>query len=263
MIARIVDKLTGIYAVIFSKGVLSKVNNVLLKAALRARGYNNFRNYGESGESFFIEKVLAPTNPKLCIDIGANVGDFSKEILEKTTASVISFEPLPPAFEILKKSVSVYGDRVAIENRGVGEKAETLEIHYDLDALSRASFSEDVKKVSYVSNELKVEVPVITLDEYCAENSITEVDFVKIDTEGFEAEIFKGAARVFGEIKPRFIQIEFNWHQLFRNTTLNYFAERLPDYEVYQLLPNGWVKRDPKHPLANIFEFSNFIFVLK
>ena len=95
------------------------------------------------------------------------------------------------------------------------------------------------------------------------ENGIKEIDFIKIDTEGFESEVFEGAKRVLGDIKPNFIQIEFNWHQMFRNKTLNYFAEMLPDYEVYQLIPNGWIKRDPKHPHTNIYEFSNFVFVRK
>ena len=90
---------------------------------------------------------------------------------------------------------------------------------------------------------------------------VQNTDFIKIDVEGYEAEVFKGAERVLREIKPRFIQIEFNWHQLFRNTALHYFSEQLPDYEVFQLLPNGWIARDPRSPLSNIFEFSNFVFV--
>ncbi len=245
------------------KPELNELTGVLLQESLSARGYNNFQNNYLSGESFFIENILAPSNPKLCFDIGANIGAYTKEILEKTQASVVSFEPMPTAFEMLKKNVADFEGRIVVENKGVGARSETLTIHYNPNALAHASFSEDVKNVSYVSNEMKAEVPVTTLDEYCAENSITEVDFIKIDTEGFEAEVFEGALHVFGGIKPRFIQIEFNWHQLFRNTSLNYFAEKLPDYEVYQLLPNGWIIRDPKDPLTNIYHFSNFVFVLK
>ena len=92
---------------------------------------------------------------------------------------------------------------------------------------------------------------------------IKEIDLIKIDTEGFEAEVFEGAKKTFTIIKPKFIQMEFNWHQIFRNTSLNFFAEKLPDYDVYQLIPNGWVKRDPKDPLVNIYLFSNFVFVRK
>lgn len=258
-----INLMGGLYAKLFSRGMFAKLNSLLLHFALRARGYNNFRNNDESGESFFIEKILAPTNPKLCIDIGANVGRYTVELLEKTNSRVISFEPLPTAFKELINATRNLAERVVLENKGVGRKEETLTIHYNPEALAHASFSEEVKKVSYVSNEDRIEVPVTTLDDYCRENNITEIDLVKIDTEGFESEVFEGALNTFTKIKPKFIQIEFNWHQLFRNTSLNYFAERLPNYNVYQLVHSSWVKRDAKDPLTNIYHFLNFIFVRK
>ena len=255
--------ISSIYTKLFSRGIFSKINNRLLSYALRARGYNNFRNNDESGENFFINTILAPTNPKICIDIGANVGGYTIELLKKTNSRVVSFEPVPTAFQQLVEITKNFEERVMLENKGVGSKEEKLTIHYNSNALAHASFSEEIKKVSYVSNEEKVEVAVITLDGYCEENSIDTIDLVKIDTEGFESEVFEGAKNTFVNIKPKFIQIEFNWHQLFRNTSLNYFAEQLPEYDVYQLIPNGWVKRDARDPLTNIYAFSNFIFVRK
>jgi FkbM family methyltransferase len=240
---------------------LSQVTDFLLTQALCARGYNNFRNSEESGEAFFIKSVLAPTSPKLCLDIGANVGNYTCELLRATNSKVISFEPLPGAFRSMQEQVREFSDRVILENKGVGAANEDLVIHFSPNALSQASFSEEVKNVSYVSNEEQALVPVVTLDSYCQEHQISEIDFIKIDTEGYEAEVFKGAERVLHEIKPKFIQIEFNWHQLFRNTSLHYFSELLPEYQVFQLLPNGWINRDPRSPLSNIFEFSNFVFV--
>jgi hypothetical protein len=105
---------------------------------------------------------------------------------------------------------------------------------------------------------MKTDVEVVTLDSYCAEKSIKIIDFIKIDVEGFEPEVFKGASEVFNKIQPKFIQIEFNWHHLFRNTSLLYFSEKLPNYDCYQLIYDGWIKRDP---LTNIYHFSNFVFV--
>ena len=249
------------YIELCSDPEFSRANDYILEFTLRARGYNNWRSSEESGERFFIEKILAPTNPKLCIDIGANVGGYTIDVLSRTKANVISFEPLPAAFEKLVNATHDFKERVKLENRGIGKEADTLAIHYNPNALAHASFSEDVKKVSYVSNDEKVNVQVITLDTYCEENENEEIDLVKIDTEGFESEVFQGARKTFLSIRPRFIQVEFNWHQLFRNTTLNYFAEQLPAYEVYQLVANGWIKRDPKDSLANIYQYSNFIFV--
>jgi FkbM family methyltransferase len=250
-----------LYARFFSSGILVKINNFLLSACLCARGYNNFQNNKISGESFFIKKILAPTNPKLIFDIGANVGNYSKELLENTNAKIYSFEPVPDTYRLLKKALSMYNNRSIVENKGVGSENKVLPIHYNPKALTHASFSEDVKKVSYVTNKNKMNVEVVTLDSYCKKNLITAIDFIKIDVEGFEIEIFKGGLETFQKIQPKFIQIEFNWHQLFRNTSLHSFAEYLPNYDAYQLIYEGWVKRDPRDPLTNIYHFSNFVFV--
>jgi FkbM family methyltransferase len=228
---------------------LNQITEFLLSHALSARGYNNYRNNHESGESYFIEEILGKTNPKLCIDVGANIGSYTKEILEKTDSKVIAFEPVPTTFEKLRKETEMYFDRITLENMGVGAVNDELIIHFNSNALEHASFSEKVKQINYVTNEEKVSVPVVTLDSYFKNNSITEVDFIKIDTEGFESEVFN--------------QIEFNWHQLFHNTSLHYFSQQLPGYEMYQLIPNGWILRDTKDPLVNIYSYSNFIFSLK
>ncbi|MEE4015293.1 FkbM family methyltransferase [Roseibium sp. FZY0029] len=238
---------------------LAELNDYLLNAALSARGYNN----AESGERFFIRDVLATCDPKLCIDIGANVGRYSLDLLEFTSADVIAFEPLIRSYTELVHNTLRFGGRIHCENAGVGNFNDEAALHFDSSNSVLASFAEEVKRVSYVTNGETVTASVVTLDSYCQERGITAIDLIKIDTEGFEAEVLDGAARVISEVKPRFVQMEFNWHQMFRSKTLNDFAEMLPGYDVYQLLPDGWVQRDPRDPLSNVFQFSNFVFVLK
>ena len=240
---------------------LNQVTQFLLEQTLSARGYNNYHNKEESGELFFINEILAKSNPKLCIDVGANIGSYSLEIAKSTNSNVIAFEPLPVAFDILQRNLLEFSDRIKLENVGVGAKAEKLTINFNPNATSHASFSKDVEKINYLNNEEKIIVPVVTLDSYFENNNIREVDLIKIDVEGFESEVFQGASKIFTQIRPRFIQMEFNWHQLFLNKSLNYFSEQLLGYDTYQLLPQGWIKRDPKDPYSNIFLFSNFVFV--
>lgn len=254
--------LSDLYAKVFSTGRLAKINNKILLLALRANGYNNWRNSTESGEEFFIKNILASTDPKLCIDIGANIGSYTLDLVKYTDADIISFEPIPEAFDELKDKF-FFQSRVVTENVGVGASNDNLTIHYNPNMLAHASFSEEVKKVSYVTNNEKMVVPMVSLDDYCGKHNITSIDFIKIDTEGYESEVFEGAKRVFKEIMPKFIQIEFNWHHLFRNKTLNYFAEQLPKYDVYQLIHSGWKRVDPKDPFANMYHYSNFVFVRK
>ncbi len=251
------------YASLFSKPALRQFNKKILSAALRARGYNNYRNDTESGERFFIRNVLAPSNPRVCIDIGANVGSFTKELLTSTQARVISFEPLPQAFRELQATTREFGKRSIAENKGVGENCADLLIHYNPEKPDHASFSEASNNVPYVENTKELLVEVVSLDAYLDLKPVDALDFIKIDTEGFEGEVLKGALGSIDRYAPRFIQVEFNWHHLFRNISLNNLSELLPEYDAYQLLPNGWAKRDPVDPLSNIYEFANFVFVRK
>lgn len=254
----------SLYARFFSHNkFLLKINNRLLELSLSALGYNNYRNENESGELFFIKKYLSNNPISLCFDIGANIGGYSKLLLENTESNVICFEPLPFVYKKLSANLSNFADRVVLINSGVGAKSEILPIYYNENASVHASFSEGIKQVDYVSNTDSVMVNIVSIDDYCRNNNISKIDFIKIDTEGFEKEVFEGAKNTFEKIKPKFIQIEFNWHQLFRLTSLHYFAEKLPSYNVYQLTYNGMRKVDPKFPYSNFYLFSNFVFIRK
>ena len=48
---------------------------------IRFIGYNNHSNFNNSGEIHFLKKICNE-NPKFCIDIGANAGNYSKYLLE-------------------------------------------------------------------------------------------------------------------------------------------------------------------------------------
>ena len=62
-----------------------------------------------------------------------------------------------------------------------------------------------MKNIDYVVNSNSLDIRVISLDEYCELNKVTDIDLVKIDTEGFEKEVFLGAVKTFNEIQPKFI----------------------------------------------------------
>ena len=125
----LVDNFLQFYSANKHKSELNQISDFILSHALSARGYNNYRNQEESGESFFINEVLAKSKPKLCIDIGANNGEYSLTLLKSTETQVIAFEPLPTAFEILKKNSEEFSNRIKLENLGVGAKEEKLMIN--------------------------------------------------------------------------------------------------------------------------------------
>ncbi len=256
----LLDGCTSVYSRVGSSRWGAALSRGLLKAGLRGLGYHDWSG---RGERWFIERQLPLWDPAVVLDVGANVGDYAQGVLKATKAQVHCFEPQPHVVAQLRDNLAAFGDRAVVVASGVGSDEGQLALHYNPDSSELASFSEEVNQIGYVNNAQSVEVPVTTLDAYVAHAGLDRVDFIKIDTEGYEHEVLLGAQHVIGALRPKLIQLEFNWHHLLRGTTMYGLAQLLPGYDLYQLTPGGWARRDPMDPMANVFRHSNFVFVLR
>jgi FkbM family methyltransferase len=252
---------------IVARPSMRSFNDWLFNLAIRGKGYNHCGSVTITGEETFI-RLLAKHNPSLCLDIGANIGHYSEALLSLTNTNLIAFEPLPKAFEALRVLEKKYSTRFQAVNKGVGNLNCELDLHYGAEDSELASFSEEVKQIDYVKDENKnaMSVPVVTLDSFFGEPCnahIKHIDLIKIDTEGYEFEVLSGATETLSRLKPCFIQIEYNWHQLFKGQSLFNIASLLSDYVAYQLLPygSGLSRVDVRLPQSNIYQYSNFVFV--
>ncbi len=157
-------------------------------------------------------------------DIGANIGLFTLFVHQKCpNASVYSFEPIPPTFEILHTNIELYGLNAKIFNYGLSDKSETATFTFYPQAAGlsgRFSDVEEVKKVnqSVILNWLK-EVPLDgqvdpqdeldellnqqlqsesytcqlkTLSDVISEQQIEQIDLLKIDVEKSELHVING-----------------------------------------------------------------------
>jgi FkbM family methyltransferase len=245
---------------------MQKINDILLKLALHGRGFNNCCDSKSTGEEIFFT-IYSRLKPKYSIDIGANKGDYTEKILSYTNSHVLAFEPLPKAYESLTKLQKKYPNRLSAINQGVGSEKARLPLYFGSDESELASFSSEVNEIDFVaaSNTKTMMVLVDTLDNFLSEKIglIEQIDLIKIDTEGFEYEVLLGAKKTIETLKPKFIQIEYNWHQLFRNKSLHQISKLLNSYRCFQMLPygSGLIERKTNKPETNIFYYSNYIFV--
>ena len=143
---------------------------------------------------------------RISIDVGANVGFFSlmlKDIFPESR--IYALEPIPQIFECLKKNLTAndfHIHRVALSDY-IGEQAMVFN---DLESsLSRLTNQEVATQGSHTE---VLKVPVKTLDQFCSENNILEVDFLKIDTETFELQVLKGATKTLERTK--YLHLEIN-----------------------------------------------------
>ncbi len=252
-----------IYVVIFGRKLMQKFNHVIFSLTLKAKGYSNYGNHDQTGEGNFIRIIQSELN--LCLDIGANIGNYSRFLLENSKTKVIAFEPLQGAFLGLKKTQLQFNDRLEIFNYAIGDENAQKKIYFSNDRSELASFNKDSNKLSFVKNKNKLSqiVNIKKIDDLDILKSVNNIDLIKIDTEGYEMNVIVGGLNLINHIKPKFIQIEFNWHQLLNNQTIYNFSRILKDYKIAQILPHGYPLNEinPIRPESNIFHLSNFVFI--
>ncbi|MHC4790384.1 MAG: FkbM family methyltransferase [Planctomycetota bacterium] len=150
---------------------------------------------------FFYERTLEFEHPTI-LDVGAHVGDFC--LLAKINPNIrgYAFEPSPQIYEILKNNVNLNGLKDKIKTFQIAladRKGKTILKYPNSNSESGLAC---IGNPSRFNDWTEIEIPVTTLDEFAAEEAIKKVDLIKIDTEGCELFVLKGAERIINEHHP-------------------------------------------------------------
>lgn len=240
------------YGWLFGWAPLVPVHRLFLSLALHGLGYDNARH---TGEEWFIKTILAKESPGVCVDVGANVGAYTQMLAQHTAAKIISIEPASAAFSELEKVAAKYQGRIRTINAALGAQSGTATLYLREHLSEKATLNPNSSGGATIQEEVRL----TTLDALVGKQHVTSIDFIKIDTEGYELEVFKGMQHTLEILRPKFIQFEFNHVHLLHNVTLYQLAQLLPRYTLYRLLPHGWMPVDPVRMNANIFMFCNII----
>jgi len=126
--------------------------------------------------------------PKVIIDIGSNIGAsiiyFHRQFPD---AKIFGFEPHPDTFQILQKNVAHLPD-VAVFNCGLGATQQRISVHADEVNFGAFNTRGHFKDRGFPA--APVECEVRRLDDVLRELGIAQVDLIKIDCEGAEADVF-------------------------------------------------------------------------
>jgi FkbM family methyltransferase len=132
--------------------------------------------------------VPPPLKPKIILDIGSNIGASILYFHEKfPDAQIFGFEPHPDTFRILEKNVAdLHG--VKVFNYGLGATDQRMTV--DADQVSFGAFNTRGQFKDRGFPAAPVECAVRRLDDVLRELGIAQVDLIKIDCEGAEADVF-------------------------------------------------------------------------
>jgi FkbM family methyltransferase len=167
---------------------------------------NEFTQCGYYLSAFDSELLrLLMKGGRVFIDIGANVG-FYTLAASKSFDNVYSFEPSPSTFSRLVHNVELntFGSVTPI-NSGLSDVKSEMDLHtnpFNNGGASLNGFSEAIKCLypDYVWGSVKVDVEV--LDEIVDSRGIIGVDLIKIDVEGHELAVIRGAQNTIATHRP-------------------------------------------------------------
>jgi len=166
--------------------------------------YSIMRHVPQGFEFFFdLKKFKQRYHPKVVFDVGANTGQTVlkwNKFFPK--AEYHCFEPVSCTMSILKSKTARLKN---IHYHQCALGAERLESEIGLCEDSSLNSLVDTTKELAVETEI---VQVNTLDEVCGSANVKYIDVLKIDTEGFDIEVLKGAASMLNANNIGFIQVE-------------------------------------------------------
>ncbi|MEZ4793191.1 MAG: FkbM family methyltransferase [Gelidibacter sp.] len=199
---------------------------------------------------------------KTIFDVGANIGQTAIHIRNNfPTADIWSFEPVKNTFNILTKNTS--GLNINCQQMALGSSMG--EIMLATNEAERPSTMNSLLNNHFNSENANEHIKVLTLDSFCVSNSIEKIDLLKIDTEGFDLEVLKGASKFLTDQSIDFVEVEVGMNP--ENTyhvnfvEVKQFLENF-DYRLYGLYEqiHEWQTNKPILRRVNALYISKAIY---
>jgi len=124
------------------------------------------------------------------IDIGAHVGFWLRDMC-KQFKYVYAFEPIEEVRQCLAKNVNA--ENYSTYSVGLGAKNDNIKVNYNPAETGNTHASKDGNQT----------ITIRKLDDM----NLPKIDYIKVDTEGFEIEVLKGGEKMIEEYKP-FVHVE-------------------------------------------------------
>lgn len=136
------------------------------------------------------------------IDIGAHIGLYTVFFAKIVSAGKVhAFEPNPGAFMKLQRHAEINEcDNIVLNNLALGEQSKTVTLQVPEGRTGSATLSEHLEVTPEVGDTISV--PVIRLDDYLSGEDIEHVNLIKLDAEGYEPFVLRGATSTLQQHRP-------------------------------------------------------------
>lgn len=188
--------------------------------AFRMQGTTYFVHL-RAGEAFSFEEIyhnhtydrvpgFVPRPGWVVFDVGANIGAFAVQQARRG-AHVVAFEPNPGCYRRLSRTIAAngLGSMIQALNYAVGAAVGLGSLRMDDDV---TCVGQVVVGESSLSDPQQQTISITTLDDVVPALDVARIDLLKIDTEGAELDVLRGAARTLPLVER--IVLEYHSHDL-------------------------------------------------
>jgi FkbM family methyltransferase len=207
----IVVYMFGIPIRVFYRLINKKIRHSLLYGVYLENQYGKFycgdNMLGvRAGASSFENEVkhFFSLDEGVFIDVGAHIGRWTITIGNKLKGKVIAIEPQRDNFNILKRNIYInkLNDIVIPLDVACGDKEKEMKFYLDLEG--GGGHESSLVQNEYNKNKFTL-VNVRKLDNIFVDLKLDSVDLIKVDVEGSDLDVLKGAKNIIKKFHPRII----------------------------------------------------------
>ena len=185
-----------------------KLEDISFKLDITYKDYLVETLLGENRETWEqkerkISTILAEKS-SVILDIGSNIGIYSILYSKVNPSSVIyAFEPYTINAEQLRKNVALNKlTNIEVIEKAVGDTSKLISFYIPSDESTTTVTSANEAFTQEWHSTKSIQVPQVTIDDFIVENSLKEIDLIKLDVEYYELQAIKGALKTLERYKP-------------------------------------------------------------
>ena len=207
-----------------------------------------------------VKRILNSNIPTHIIDVGASSGEYTDTLIKEfPDVKIICFEPSKISFEVInskfKNNKNIICEKIALSDRNGESYLYSNSPGSRLGSLTK-------RKLDHfnIEFEYKEIVKLNKLDTYLEKATYnSKIDFMKLDAEGHELEILKGASKSLKKIK--LIQFEFGGSNIDSKTYFQdfwyFFKEN--NFKLYRITPFGPAQIRKYQEEDEYFKTTNYL----
>jgi FkbM family methyltransferase len=213
------------------------------KGVLNPAGFDLIRYNVHTSEDVLLQTILNHFKIRTVLDVGANAGQYAQGLYDHGyDGKIHSFEPIGSVYKSLAEKASARKSQWTTVNSGMGAKEEEVPMNISENFVSSSvlKITESTVNVQQDTRITHTEmIRLTTVDNFLQkQKEIAKPLWLKLDVQGYELEVLKGAERSIADISV--VQAELSFQPIYDGAPLfrdivEYLEKR--NFEIYTIIP--------------------------